>query len=249
MKNLNTNIFNILLKYHGEKNLAKCAPYIKDGVIYSPANHYKPIKEGKENKEYAGITIFKNGDTLLNKLKERRYVNPKAIDEFEDISTLEKFFDFLDSKNSEGDDGEEDGVYIFESKNKKIARVSKIYCPESPIENKIPLDFIYFNGMNGSVNPWNELYRKLGNKTRLAIDLTHLYNDVEAYQIKRSGYTQLGMGKVTHFNKNGLSEEFFFMHNPEQNLFIYPEQKIIGVYRSYNNKNGDLFREEKVITL
>jgi|SRR3989344_2561038 len=240
MPDLNIDIFDTLLRYHSERNLAKCLPYIKDGVILSPANHYKPVEEGLENKEYDGILILKNGDTLIKKLVDDNLIDKRDVDTSKNVNTIDNFFNFLENRK------DEDGVYVYESSKKLIMRVSKITYPGREIEGKIPLDFIYFNGANFSREDdiWVELRHRLGTKTRLAIELTQHYQDIEAFQIKRSSYTQLGMGKVTHFNKNGLNREFFFMvpKNPElhQDEFIDPEHKIIGVYREYGKDNGNL---------
>ena len=83
------------------------------------------------------------------------------------------------------------------------------------------------------------MHLNLGTKTRLAIELTQIYPDVHAYHIKRSGYTQLGMGKVTHFDCKGLKKEFFFMKFPDEAVLEYidRENSIVGVRRTYESSS------------
>jgi len=227
------NIFDWLVKYHCERNLKECSPYIEDGVIYHPANMKKAVKEGKENKAYEGILIFKNGNTLLDRLVRDRLVNSMDISKPIDVDSIDKFLNFMSNRE------EEDGVFVYESARGKMMRVSKVKDlaeGNTPLKSKLPSDFIFYDGVKGN-NLERVLRGELGTKTRLAMDITERYPDVNAYQIKRSAYTRLGMGKVTHFNSNGLVEEYFL--KPEElNL-------INGVYRRYEpSAQGPVKKEQ-----
>lgn len=227
-------IFDWLVQYHIEKNLEECKPYIHYGRVCHPANKGKSIDEGIENKAYAGICILKNGNTLINKLIKDGRINPKAVGEPVQMHSIDDFFTFMQTIENK----EEDGVYIYESASKQLRRAPKIKDAdkqERPLAERFPPNFIFYNGMPLDREDEEVFQQKLGNKTKLAAELTDAYPDVEAYMIKRSGYTPLGMGKVVHVTKNGL-EEFFFKYN----YSTIPEvkEKIMGVHRKYENQNG-----------
>ena len=218
------HFFDWFVKYHCERNMAECAPYVNDGIIYSPANKGRQIQEGREIKEYQGILVFKNGNTLLNRLVSDKLVNPKHISAPAHIGSLDELFSFMDNRE------DQDGVYVYESANKDIVRVSKVrdVVESKPLITKVPLDFVFYNGIPPGMDAEKVLGQWIGCKTRLAIDITDRYQDVQAYQIKASGYTPLGMGKVTHFDKDGLRKEFFLK---------YEAGNICGIRRDYSGQS------------
>jgi hypothetical protein len=51
------------------------------------------------------------------------------------------------------------------------------------------------------------------------------------------------MGKVTHFNRDGLVQEFFFMYAPQSSgPFVHDTLPIIGVHRKYELIEGNLVK-------
>ena len=212
------DIFKWLVRYHHERNLETCMPYLgADGVIRPPANRGLPVKEGRENKEYDGILIFKNGNTLVDRLINDKLVDARDVSVPMDVGTIDKLFTFLDERE------DEDGVFVYESARGQMTRISKvrdINTQTKQLKSSVPGNFIYSQGESGE----QELREMMGTKTRLAIELPQFYSDINAYQIKRSAYTPLGMGKVTHFDKDGLSQEFHMEYTPEG---------IIGVTKRY----------------
>lgn len=244
------NLFQWLVEYQVNENLAKCLPHMDSkGRIAPPENKNAPVTEGLENKAYDGILILQNGNTLLERLVEEGRVEPEDIDNPVQVGSKELMFDFLSGRD------DEDGVYVCETAKGEMSRVAKIEYPKHPLDRRIPLDFVYSDplelrtGGTNTTNPWIETRKKIGTKTRLGIEMPASYNDVNACQIKRSGYTPLGMGKVTHFDNEGLAEEFFLKYNPShQGPFIDKEHGIVGVYRRYEKRDNDLFKvEEKFI--
>lgn len=237
------DIFPKLVQFHTASNLAECLPYIENGIILSPANKFKQIKEGLENKEYRGICIFQNGNTLLEELIQKEFANPDDVDDPADVSDADKFADFLQNRE------DMDGVYVFESATGEIMRVSKIQeASHQRLVSQIPSDFIFYAGFPETGKDYERMVRrKMGTKTRLAIELPQEFRNIHAYMIKCSGYTPLGMGIVAHFTQDGLKEKFFFRYDPESNgPFIDPEKKIIGVHRRYHRNDEGLLVRDKV---
>lgn len=240
-------ILQWLVEHHIDRNLEKkCLPYLGNGMIMSPANHRMPVREGKENQEYKGILILRNGDTLKGNLVRDGFLKDYDIeDKSYPIATKGQFFRFLDDESRN-----EDGVYIVDSGRKELSRVCWINYPSVSREGLLPLDFVFYNGHKGE-NAERDMWLELGSKTRLGVALPRLYEDVEAFMLKRSGYTPLGMGKAVRFG-DGLEEEVFFQYlNPDNsgsisdyipNIESFPEG-IIGIKRSYLRENGELIRQ------
>jgi hypothetical protein len=231
---MKTRLFEWLVEYHCSKNLEQCLRYVRDGKVVSPIKG-KVLREGRdENEIYNGILIIANGTTLVDKLIHDGLAESANMDESPTrIQARDDFVEYV--SNQEGCDG----AFIFDGTNHTMRRVYEIknntnYKAGDLLAN-LPSDFVFYNG--AVLNLAN-----IGTKTRLAISLPHAY-DVHTFQIKRSAYTPLGIGKVTHFNKNGLAEEFFFRYDPQsQGPFVNEEHKIIGVYRKYERTDGKLVR-------
>ena len=67
----------------------------------------------------------------------------------------------------------------------------------------------------------------------------------ETYLLKTTPYGNVRMGKVAHFDHNGLVKEFFFLHDPKYEaaqtnpqLYINPELHIVGVLKNYRHADG-----------
>ena len=238
-------MFKWLVEYHCKHNLEACLPYIQDGIFSFPEGH--DIEEGYEENtlpSYKGLVIFANGDTLIDKLRENEVILDKKEPEFREINSNTSLFNYIDSvRNS-------DGAYVFNSIKSKMAKVRLLnnnpyHCKDVSLEDMLPENFL---SEDGSVDT-----DEIGTKTRLAATLPAVYTDeskgqnVETYQIKRTAYGNLKMGKVTHFDKDGLNEEFFLQYDPEhKGSFINEEAKIVGVYRRYERLAGDLIQMDEV---
>jgi len=193
------DLFKAFSDHQCSYNLEKCLPYIVEGRIRSPKNSYKPVHEGRENKEYDGITVFMNGNTLIDKLQRTGLVNPKVIGERIPISSIDDMSAFLEGSE------DEDGVYVYEPAKDQLVRIAKIKDSGKDLYG-IPPDFVFY----GSDLSIDDMQPHIGTKTRLANELVQTFPGIEAFQIKRSGYTPLGMGKVTHFTSQGLARELYF---------------------------------------
>ena len=226
------NVFDWLVKTHCQ-NLQRSLPYIKDGVLRHPKDDYQPVEEGLETNAYKGILILRNSDTLLERLVNDRLVNPYAIGRKPiTINNQEEFLNFYDKR------GAEDGVWVYESGKNQIFNISKVKDPNEDhlfLSKKLPSDFIHYDGCQED-NLEIHLQEDTGTKTRLALEITDRYPDVNAGQIKRSAYGDLRMGKVTGIDQYGLNQEFFFQ---------YENNTIYGVFRKYNEKT-ELMEEWKI---
>ena len=216
-------MFEWLVRYHCEENLPKCLPHIRNGRYISPFTQ-TPLNEGTdENDAYIGVLILSDGTDLLDNLVENEVItgDEDDIDPFEDTPDYTPFQRYINNQQNS------DGAYVFNAINQIMARVYELnnnpkslsrFTNKSLLDN-IPPDFVTTDRKD--INP----KRSLGTKTRLAIKLPLAYDDVDAFQIKRTAYTPLGMGKVTHFTRQGLKQEFFFK---------YEDNRIIGVHRTYD---------------
>jgi hypothetical protein len=230
---LKSQIFGWLVEYHCQRNLASCEQFMDEGVVVSPSTK-KPLREGlDENELYKGLLIIANGDTLLEKLVDNGILSEENIDEFHNVGDKSAFFKYLDSRKNG------DGAFIYDTIHGKIARVYELnnnpVYTKNGLADRLPSDFIHYTGE--AIHA-----RDIGTKTRLAIKLPQVLDNIETFQIKRTAYTEVGMGKVTHFTKEGLKEEFFFA--PNENKFLSGGSDIKGMYREYSNE-GKLERTDE----
>ncbi len=229
-------LFGWLVEYH-ERNLEECLPFIKAGRIRTPRG--KTLEEGVENEYYSGLLIIANGDTLMDRLKINGVIIGEPERPFE-FGTKERLFSYLDRQKAS------DGAYVLDGVNKRISHVSEFNNhPDSLPEGRhladlLPMDFVEHRG---------EIFdpRTIGMKTRLASRLPQAYTNTGAYQIKRSAYGRLGMGKVTRFTADGLAEEVFFDYRPASNgPFVAPG--IVAVHRTYQPSSEGLVKLSESIS-
>ena len=263
VKDSNLSLFELLMVHHFQYNLSKCLDYIEDDKIRSPANKYKPVKEGEENKEYLGKIILSNGHKLLKTLEKQGLVDKRDIGQPIQIKTIGDFLNFLESS------GKEDGAYIYESKSDSIYRVSKIkelaegrfsnlldraglsklgqflgIHDKSPnLVDILPSDFVHYGGIEGkySHEELESMVRgKVGTRTRLSLDVPRRVSSLEVhgYIEKQSGYTELGFGKVIHTDKYGLVEEGFAITQNEFAKAHKGSEYLFGSEYVFNEDKG-----------
>ena len=228
-KMIEESLFDLLVRYHCEKNLPRCLPFIGEGQVHNPNG--RVLKEGMDqNLHYKGLLIVADGNTLFQRLYQDGLINFE-MDEFRRISNRLSFFNYL------GTQPNRDGTYIYDGVQKKMTRVFALHHNPSKTPKGLRLDdFIPADFMSTDGNIPLEGNRE--SKTGFAIRLTQAYDNCQAYQIKRTAYTSLGMGKVIHLNKQGLVEEFFLEYNQRT-------KGIMGVYRDYGCENGRLVRHNE----
>ena len=221
----NADIFGWLVSYHCHRNLGACIPHAQDGRITDEWENV--TKEGTENEKYKGLLLVSNGDTLLETLIKGGLVHTHDISPPTHIASRGQFYNHLDKQI------ENDGAFIFDGKNRRIFRAYELNNnPESLksyeglLVSAVPHDFVYSSGDM-------PVERKdLGTKTRLAIKLPQAYPNIETFQIKRTAYANLGIGKITHFDKDGLAQEFYFRRGEYG--------QIEGVHKKYERVGGEL---------
>lgn len=223
-------IFDWLVAFHIERNLLQCLPYIKEGRVLHHSG--LPFIEGDENTYYPGLLVvahpFATAPPLL--------ADAEDVEPFVDVPSQQAFFAYLEQH------GKKDGAHFLDPESKKMARVFELNNTPlrglpwgNVLESKLPKDFVHADG--------RDLGRAdLGTKTRLAIKLPMKYPTLEVFQVKQSAFGEFGMGKVTHFTKEGLTKEFFFTFNPE-------EQNIEGVYRTYHREADEVQFAERRLSI
>ncbi|NQV91227.1 hypothetical protein HQ489_02025 [Candidatus Woesearchaeota archaeon] len=233
-------LFEWLVMYHLEKNLSPRSEYLSHGDMpFAP--------EGEEVEGSFGCLIIENGDTLAERLREERIILDRRHPQFKPANDYDEFQDYL-VKN-----GKKDGAFIYDSLNQRVARVNRLSNNTPQMDevrgyqtNLIPNDFI-FDGRTQTLIE-RDIDDHVGTKTDLAIVIPEAYttddSHVQAYQIKRTAYGNLGLGKVTHFAKGGLQREFFFDYIPTGDN----KSELMGVYRTYHQEDGkvQLLAERKV---
>tara|TARA_Y100000310_G_C20640696_1_gene793712 strand:- start:465 stop:1238 length:774 start_codon:yes stop_codon:yes gene_type:complete len=221
-------IFELLVQYHIDVDLPRCVKHIRDGRVMDPTDHEEPFEAPNgENSCYKGILIVSNGPTLSDELIENDLVDGRDIGSFVRVDGDQAFRNYLDEAKKQ------DGAHLYTGASNQMARVSELNnhsnCLEGRLDlTRVPGDFVYADGRGVQRSD-------LGTRTRLAIRIPSLpqFKHVEMFQIKQTGYNDLGIGKVTYFNQSGLSKEFFFQYNAE-------DESIEGVWREYSMRNETL---------
>jgi hypothetical protein len=226
-------LFDLLVAYHCEKNLPSCLPCVIDGQVRQFPS-WGPFVEGEgEVNYYPGLLIISNGPTLVDKLIDNGLARNEDIDDFTIMDSKKSLFDYIEGP------GRKDGAHLYDGENQRVARVHEINnsslqdSSTNDLLDRLPKDFVYSNERSFAGGD-------IGTKTRLAVKLPMKYGTLEALQIKQTAYGGLGMGKVTHFDKDGLRREFFFDYDKDN-------ENIVGVRREYIK--GDLdkgYTEERI---
>ena len=222
-------LFKWLVHYHCRVNLPKCLPYLSDGKLYVRGQALQEAFD--ENELYKGLLLVAGADVRVERLIREGLLfdEPTA---FVGIPEEEFFFSYLRNQQNG------DGAYLVDHSARRIAHVLEMNNAPPQIMiggtaantlginvyQKLPPDFVSAKG--------DVTTRNIGTKTRLAIKIPLAYHGLETYQIKRSAYTPFGMGKVTHFDRHGLREEFYFVHDDEK-VTPFVEDAIVGVYVKY----------------
>ena len=232
-------LFQWLVDYHCRHNLPAVLHHVQQGVSYNISG--QRLAEGHENPYYHGFLIIANGTTLADRLFQDRVVIDEEVEGFVPLPSKRTLFEYL------GKQQDNDGAYIYDSVNRQMTRVYELNNNPAALQRPrlvemVPADFVTYDG---TVLP---AARNLGTKTRLAIKLPQTYDQVDTFQIKRSAYTALGMGKVTHFDHEGLVEEFFLDYRPQSTRpFISRNHGIVGVYRRYRDDEGSPVHSENIL--
>src|SRR3989338_142641 len=200
----------------------------------------QPIKEMHENELCKGFLLFVNGESLRTGITEGQVKIGDRAPVFEPFDGISDLFRIIESQLSK------DGCYVADLVNEYVARTPELnnapvsLPPGFTLLDKIPADFLVYNGNSLSQEAVDDLHHvELGGKKRQAIRIPCAFPNTDAYQVKRTGYTPLGMGKVTHFTNKGLTEELFFQYVqmgfdvPYALEGINEDHGIIAVHRTY----------------
>ncbi|MEK6901433.1 MAG: hypothetical protein AABX37_03765 [Nanoarchaeota archaeon] len=222
------DLFDWLVRYHVDTNLAAALPYIREGNLL--------VTEGEENNWAKGCLVVSDGQTLAERLLGDKIILDRTAPEFKPVQNYDTFFEFLQHH------GAMDGSFVYDGSNFRMARVARLKNSSPALDavrdralELIPPDFV-FQGQEEFT--WWDYDDSIGTKTDLAILIPPAYStpgsNVHAYQVKRTGFGALGMGKVTQFGQQGLEQEFFLRQDHSSiGPFIDSELGIVGVHRTY----------------
>ncbi|HIG92684.1 TPA: hypothetical protein HA242_01485 [Candidatus Woesearchaeota archaeon] len=235
-----SELFEWLVQYHLDTNLSPVLPHIKHGRAYSAQG--EPAIEGEENDWAKGCLIIANGQTLAQRLREDKIILDHVAPRFSPAPSYGQFSDYLAGS------AKKDGAFVYDGSHRSIARVARFTNASDSLDLArqlqlylLPANFVFEK--NETPLTGADIDEHIGTKTDLAICAPIAYtipgSDVHAYQVKRTGYGDLGLGKVTHFAKQGLVEELFFRYAPDSDgPFIDEEHAIVGVHRKYEKLDG-----------
>lgn len=212
-----------------------------------------------ENKNYPGLFIVSNGETLWDRLQSDNVIRPGGDKGAQPVRNEQEFNSYLDALTNNDGGHVHDGVNkrmmragMFEPNNVTTGLVEMPFCKRLALaffprafkpaaidyETFLPEDFLSYDR---SKRPCEE---NLGVKLMSAVKLAVLYPHVDVFLIKQTPYGRSPadqMGKAIHLNKNGLCEEFYFLSAPAcDGPFFDPARHIIGVYKQYERINGNV---------
>ncbi len=230
-----SQFFDWLVRYHSTINLGKCLPHIEGGRVHQDGS---PLREGiDENKLYEGTLIVADGEGLIQRLERDRtaWGVGTTYTPIRDAEDLSSYFEAIENP---------DGGHVYDSVRGLMTGVKHFREPAN-----LPQDFDpYDNEFLRSVLPEdfsssNGARIEIGNRGLVGLVVPLEYHQAHVFQIKQTAYGELGIGKVVHFSKDGLAEEFFFAPREDhlQNT-LDPVNAVQGVYRRYAREGARLVR-------
>jgi hypothetical protein len=106
---LDFDIFEALIQFHVDNNLAMCRKYIVDGANTDP--YGRQIIEGLTEIDYKGFLIIADGQRLIDEMRKDVVVKDKNISPIATIPDAESFLSLLGSQLSP------DGAYLVDREN------------------------------------------------------------------------------------------------------------------------------------
>lgn len=224
-----------------------------------------PYAQGLDECEhYPGVFVVKNGPETLQDLIDKGWILDEVIGGFRPAARKEEFLHHLSE-----DDGKKEGrAYLYDGVNRTMTEVYKFANQPSPVTQRKRFDLLlwHFDIGVGRRNPYyseNLPLEKLlpedflssdesvkvspaqiGTKTDLVMRFPRAYPELRTFQIKRAAYGDFGMGKVTHFDKDGLVEEVYLEVDEQgRGPFVDAGLKLVGVHRLYRTEEGKPFRD------
>jgi len=257
----NQKLFPWLVEYSKKRNFDPLKGILLDQTpIPEVLQKLFLYAEGAENKIAKGVAIFANGDRLLKELIRREIVGNNHVSAPVPVKNKEQLFAFLD------DQIHEDGVIVYDGKNEEMVRVYSMQNNISNVAHMFPRDAITYFGQREVTEG------DIGNKARLALWITSMVSDSQAYLIKRTvfgpnpgtetryedGNVDLGdgirhvkLGSVQLVKKGRIEQTLSFIQAPQSRdaPYLDEESKLVGVLRQYAEERGRTHRvSEKVIS-
>jgi len=243
----NSEIFDWLVRFHSTINLEKFIQEYQPEWIDETLElrKDKPIIEGETEIDYKGILVLTDGEGILERLVKHGLVMEGDHTAPVQIRTYDDFRTYITETQQSPD-----GAYVLDKWRGEISRIGRYYdhgLSAKDYLGSLPHGFFKYHSNDELEMPY------IGLKTRVAIAAPkeRKVPHIEAFQIKRTAFAlPLGMGKVVHFNKEGVVEEYFMRFDPSyQGRFIDPELAIVGEKHTYccEKRNHHIVEKEKII--
>jgi hypothetical protein len=209
-----------------------------------------PVIQGKENNNSRGLLLVADGPSL-EKLVENH------VREDVDFTSLphEEVTDLIDEDHNHGS---EDGAYLLRT-DEESAKLSTLVTMYGVVEqlggniqdalgHLVPDDFLRTTGLRKCRGRTVPITSDIGTKTKIALALPQLYNDVRTYVIKTSMYGNMHTGKLVCFTGDGLIAEAFLRREDNLPQEFYIDKNVAMVLRQYELKDDkvQLVSEEYV---
>jgi hypothetical protein len=162
---------------------------------------------------------------------------------YQKVDDITDFFNYVSGLERE------DGAIVYDRRSKAYSLINKVdenaaavRKIEVGLENLLPGNFITEDRSKPLVNDGRS---NIGCRTQAAFKTTRgfegddgQYRHIYAILIKQTAYNPLGLGTLSYITDDSL-DMFSFRHIPDKNTeYIAPEQKIAGVHKIYELKNG-----------
>ena len=234
----NTTLFDRLVNFHLDHNMAHAMRYISNGTLQLALSEAVP---GDENGEqwYKGGVILANGEDLVDRLVTTEIVRPSHIGYYpcENEGDIERIFASKQTKK--------DGIFIFERNSGRVARVK---IRESSLggdyaaEGILPYDFLT---EDGSVPLYDSEGSNIGNRAEIAVRITRRDGfDIDAYMIKHTIYNSIGLGPVIHIGREEMHLLAFV--RSDKGPYIDERNQIAAQMKTYKLMNGTFVETSRV---
>lgn len=194
-------------------------------ILYHITHNLKsnPVEYGRQEfgneAQYDGALLVVDGDHALEDLVQDGVVANMGIGKPITINNEQGLYSCLGTIHNK------DGAFVLTDRVDGAYKVVKVSMLNnhadrlnSSLYDKVPANFV-------SEDASTPVEENLGTKTITAMIIPQAHSYLDSFQIKRTIVTSLG-GKVTHFTKNGLAEEYLPIRRTE-------DGSIVGIYRRY----------------
>ncbi|MCK5282889.1 MAG: hypothetical protein KAK00_05765 [Nanoarchaeota archaeon] len=192
------------------------------------------------NGKYHGTTLIANKDHSIDDLVEKAVITIPDKSKTVRIDNKENLRDYLE------ENGQKDGAHIYLRQTITPVAMGENYVKKinemgSDFYSLFPKDFV-------SPDCSISVREGIGTRTRAALVIPQVNEDLHTYIVRKRPYGSSKMGKVAYMNIHGLMKEFFFLNSPleytVENAKGDIKIEILGKYRKYlENRDKSIFEQ------